>query len=219
MRLFKKQFSYKGMSDTIFRYEFLNETKEPIDFDNFTKTVEGMRELYGIFLKKQNIKYDIHSKLYIHKLKSGSSIIDLCNQFVQNNHEMFDYINVLLPQFCKYMVDFSSFLRGDGEKKSITEYSKQEYTAYQKFNSSIVADRGSKQNIKLINNGKIEIHIHQNYQGACTESYNAEKNNQALENKLIEIPFENEKLELYQPSQEQDNKKFLGNAGIVKNVL
>jgi len=37
------------MSDTIFRYEFLNETKEPIDFDNFTKTVEGMRELYGIF--------------------------------------------------------------------------------------------------------------------------------------------------------------------------
>lgn len=40
MIFFKKQISYKGMSDTIFRYEFLNETKEPIDFDNFTKTVE-----------------------------------------------------------------------------------------------------------------------------------------------------------------------------------
>ena len=33
--------------------QFSNETKEPIDFDNFTKTAEGLRELYSIFLKKK----------------------------------------------------------------------------------------------------------------------------------------------------------------------
>jgi hypothetical protein len=61
----KKKVILPYINDCILRYEFLNETKNPIDFDNFTNSIEGMRELYAIFLKKQNIKYDINSKLYL----------------------------------------------------------------------------------------------------------------------------------------------------------
>ena len=69
-------------------------------------------------MQKNNLKPAENTKWYLKDLKSGSAIVDVCN-FVKDNHELIDNTIILLPQFTKYLIDFTLFLRGENKKNNL----------------------------------------------------------------------------------------------------
>ncbi len=215
--MFRKNVSNLYVMEQIFRYEFKNPKNSQIDFDNFTTSINGIKSLYHCFLQKNNLKPIENTRLYLKDLKSGSAIVDVCN-IIKDNHELIDNTIILLPQFTKYLIDFTLFLRGENKDKQFTDYNKKEYIAHQEINSSITNSPGAVQNFYFINNSKTTDSFSSDYQQGCTETFNGDQFLKKLDTEEIEKQFTLVDLEIYQPSQSLENKKYLATAGIIKEI-
>jgi len=200
----------------VIRHEFIN-YKNPVEFEDFIKQTTGLQGLYYCYLKSNDFKKDVENKLYIKELKTGSIITELCT-FANNNHELFDIGNVLLPQFFKWFVDLHSFLAGKDSNKQITDYNNQVYEQYQNLNTPITNNSSGSSIIFNVNVNGSNNNIQIGHDEVASAFLKASQNQQKLKEIQLDAPHTQVKLVLYQASKTEEAKKYLGNVGIIKEL-